>query len=169
MVSFLGVQIFLRLFIYPVRNLSHSLFCPSQVQCMKILGVKLFYTPLGTPLRVMSQYQTFLRACPTSWWKTACMDMVRRNCVAVTLCITNQFINRMFNLKIFRNSHAHSPPPFRPRLPCSYLAKSRPEPCWLPTGDVMFEHLNTLKCTPDDVTELGSQQGCGRGFAKRVS
>ena len=28
----------------------------------------------------------------------------------------------------FRNSHAHSPPLFRPRLPCSYLEKSRPQP-----------------------------------------
>jgi len=28
--------------------------------------------------------------------------------------------------------HAHSPPPFRPRLLCSYLAKSRPQPGCLP-------------------------------------
>jgi len=34
--------------------------------------------------------------------------------------------------------HAHSSPLFRPRLPCSYLAKSRPQPCWLPTCDVIF-------------------------------
>ena len=35
-------------------------------------------------------------------------------------------------LQIFRSCHAHSPPLFRPRLPCSYLAKSRPHPGCLP-------------------------------------
>ena len=30
-----------------------------------------------------------------------------------------------------RNCHAHCPAPFRPRLPCSYLAKSRPQRCCL--------------------------------------
>ena len=32
----------------------------------------------------------------------------------------------------FRRCHAHSPPPFRPWLPCCYLAKSRPQPGGLP-------------------------------------
>ena len=40
-------------------------------------------------------------------------------------------------LTVVRSCHAHSPPFFRPRLPCSYLAKSRPQPCWLLICDVI--------------------------------
>ena len=35
-------------------------------------------------------------------------------------------------LNKFRSCHAHSPPLFRPRLSCSLLAKSRPQPGCLP-------------------------------------
>jgi len=35
-------------------------------------------------------------------------------------------------LIFIRSCHAQSPPPFRPRLLCSYLAKSRPQPGCLP-------------------------------------
>jgi len=40
--------------------------------------------------------------------------------------------NNGSQLAVFRSCHAHSPPPFRPRLPCSYLAKSRSQPGCLP-------------------------------------
>jgi len=35
-------------------------------------------------------------------------------------------------LMVIRSCHAHSPPLFRPQLPCSYVAKSRPQPGCLP-------------------------------------
>jgi len=37
--------------------------------------------------KVMSQQQTFLRACPALWQRTAGTDMVRTNCITVTLRI----------------------------------------------------------------------------------
>jgi len=68
------------------------------------------------------------------------------------------------------------PAPFRPRLPCSYLAKSRPQHCWLPTCDVMSArqwsypvsalsgvHLPGKNTGADDVTSR--QPGCGRDLA----
>jgi len=33
---------------------------------------------------------------------------------------------------LVRSCHTHSPPPFKPQLPCSYLAKSWPQPGCLP-------------------------------------
>jgi len=50
----------------------------------------------------------------------------------------------------FRSCHAHSTPPFRPRLPCSYPAKSWPKPASL--AAYLWRHLRQTvlllgKCT----------------------
>jgi len=50
----------------------------------------------------------------------------------VITCLTLVWDDPGSNLTAVRSCHAHAPPPFRPRLSCSYLAKSRPQPACLP-------------------------------------
>jgi len=60
----------------------------------------------------------------------------------------------VYTLRLFRSCHAHSSPPFRPLLPCSYLAKSRPQHGCLPVTSSPPDSGLTGKCTPDSALNV---------------
>ena len=71
--------------------------------------------------------------------RSALCNIVCNNCAqcdAHTYEQTNSSFNWVLSnwahFTVLRSCHAHCPAPFRPRLPCSYLAKSRPQPGCLP-------------------------------------
>ena len=67
--------------------------------------------------------------------------------LTLTLILTPLTLLILTLLTLIRSCHAHFPPPFRPRLACSYLAKSQPQPGCLPLTSSQPDSALSGKCT----------------------